>query len=408
MNAREQRGLEIADKSKLTFKNGLWLVPSQSGRDAYTVKKSNHQLHCTCPDYEFRRNRCKHIIAVEIVIQRKTIKTEIKGGKTTVTETVETVKVKRTYKQEWSAYNAAQTGEKREFQTLLYELCAGIEAPLQVTGRPRIPLPDMVFATVFKIYSTVSGRRFMSDLTEAHAKGLLSELPHFNTISRYLESEALTPYLIHLITQSSLPLKSIEADFAVDSSGFSTMHFSRWFSAKYGKEIDYRKWLKVHVMCGVKTNIVTSVEISKGFANDSPYFKPLVDKTVRSGFQLSEVSADKAYLSLTNLETVLNHGAQAFIPCKSNTAPSEKSTVWNKMLHFFRFKIEEFEAHYHKRSNVESTFSMIKAKFGERLRSKTETAQANEALCKVLAHNICVVIQSIHELKIETNFLAAA
>jgi hypothetical protein len=47
---------------------------------------------------------------------------------------------------------------------------------------------------------------------------------------------------------------------------------------------------------------------------------------------------------------------------------------------------------------------MMKAKFGEALRSKTETAQFNEALCKVLAHNICCVIQSMHELGITPTF----
>lgn len=59
---------------------------------------------------------------------------------------------------------------------------------------------------------------------------------------------------------------------------------------------------------------------------------------------------------------------------------------------------------YHKRSNAESTFHMIKAKFGERVRSKTERAQIDEVLCKVLCHNICVVIQSIYELEIEPAF----
>jgi hypothetical protein len=47
---------------------------------------------------------------------------------------------------------------------------------------------------------------------------------------------------------------------------------------------------------------------------------------------------------------------------------------------------------------------MIKSKFGQRLRSKTLTAQINEALCKVLCHNLCVVIQSIRELGIEATF----
>lgn len=43
----------------------------------------------------------------------------------------------------------------------------------------------------------------------------------------------------------------------------------------------------------------------------------------------------------------------------------------------------------------------MKTKFGDRLRSKTRTAQINEALCKVLAHNLCCLIQSMYELGIE-------
>ena len=49
---------------------------------------------------------------------------------------------------------------------------------------------------------------------------------------------------------------------------------------------------------------------------------------------------------------------------------------------------------------------LIKAKFGGYLRSKTFTAQANEALCKVLCHNLCVLIQSRYELGIESDFFS--
>ena len=65
-----------------------------------------------------------------------------------------------------------------------------------------------------------------------------------------------------------------------------------------------------------------------------------------------------------------------------------------------------FLEHYHKRSNVETVFSMIKAKFGDAVRSKSDEGQVNEVLCKVLCRNICVLIQSIHELGIEVNFCA--
>lgn len=74
------------------------------------------------------------------------------------------------------------------------------------------------------------------------------------------------------------------------------------------------------------------------------------------------------------------------------------------MYHFYALHRAEFLQHYHKRSNVETTFHMIKSKFGQRLRSRTLTAQINEALCKVLCHNLCVVIQSVHELNIEPEF----
>ena len=49
---------------------------------------------------------------------------------------------------------------------------------------------------------------------------------------------------------------------------------------------------------------------------------------------------------------------------------------------------------------------MIKAKFGERLRSKTTVSQTNEVLCKILCHNLCCVIQSIYELGVEPSFWA--
>jgi transposase len=408
MDARQQRGIEIANNTKLKKGKGdLWLVPSSKGKDNYTVRMNPHRAHCTCRDYEFRQHKCKHIFAVEYTIERKQRITETKDGQTTVTETVETVKVKRvTYKQDWKQYNEAQAYEKSEFMALLHGLANGVTEPIQTFGRPRLSMADTIFAVVYKIYSTVSTRRFASDLRDAHVKGFLSKLPSYSTLFDYLNLEELTPYLKHLITESAKALKSVEVDFAVDSSGFSTNQFGRWFSAKYGGECDFRKWMKLHAMVGTKTNVVTSVEISAGFANDSPYFKGLVDETVNNGFKVEEVSADKAYLSENNLKAVLRHGTKPYIPAKVNTAPSATSDVWNRMLHFFRFNHAEFEAHYHKRSNVETTFSMIKAKFGERLRTKTETAQTNEVLAKVLCHNICCVIQAIHELGIEATFPA--
>jgi transposase len=209
-----------------------------------------------------------------------------------------------------------------------------------------------------------------------------------------------------LIEISSLPLQTVETDFAVDSSGFSTCRFAQWTKAKYSdkKMMERHEWIKVHLMCGVKTNVVTAIEVTDRYAGDSPQFKGLV-KTTGRNFAMSQVSADKAYLSSANLQTVVDHNAMPFIPFKANSRGEKGHTyLWRRRFHWYSFNQSHFMASYHKRSNVESTFSMIKAKFGDRLRSKTETAQISEALCKVLAHNLCCLIQSIYELGIEPTF----
>jgi hypothetical protein len=102
---------------------------------------------------------------------------------------------RRSYPQKWNEYTAAQINEKAKFLELLYSLCSQIEDPPQHMGRPRIPLADRLFSTVFKVYSTVSGRRFMSDLREARQREYISTMPNFSILSRSLESEELTPYL---------------------------------------------------------------------------------------------------------------------------------------------------------------------------------------------------------------------
>ena len=47
---------------------------------------------------------------------------------------------------------------------------------------------------------------------------------------------------------------------------------------------------------------------------------------------------------------------------------------------------------------------MIKAKFGAAVRTKTDTAQINEVMAKVLCHNIVVIIGAMHNLKVAPNF----
>ena len=93
-----------------------------------------------------------------------------------------------------------------------------------------------------------------------------------------------------------------------------------------------------------------------------------------------------------------------FVPFKSNTLEPTEAGTWAKMYHLFMHRREECMEHYHKRSNIETAYSMIKGKFGSALRSKSDVRQINEALCKVLCHNLCVLVQAMPELGIEPAF----
>ena len=323
---------------------------------------------------------------------------------TTTNYTAVPTPARKTYPQDWPAYNAAQTSEKDTFMALLAGLCAGIPQPEHVTGRPRLPLADMVYTTALKVYVGFSARRFDSDVRDAQRKGYITAAPSFNSVNRYIADPDLTPIITDLIEQSAAPLSPLESHIAADSSGFSTCRFDRWFDHKWGKEKSKRKWLKAHIAAGVKTNIVTAIEVTPSTVHDSQALPGLLDRTAQR-FDIAEVSADKAYLSDPNLRHIEGLGARPYIPFKSNTT-GQGSPMWRRLYAYFTLHEAAFNARYHLRSNVETVFSMVKGKFGDSVRAKSETGQGNEVLLKFLAHNLVVLVHTMREMEAGSAYLA--
>jgi transposase len=214
----------------------------------------------------------------------------------------------------------------------------------------------------------------------------------------FAEDPYYAPILKALVGYSARPLRSLESDFAIDSSGFGSTKYEKWYDHKYGITRNRCIWVKTHIASGVKTNVVTAVRILDKDANDCPQFVPLLKETKRH-FEIGEVSADKAYASYENFEAVAECGAKAFIAFKSNTTGG-RGGHFEKAFHYFQFNQEEYMAHYHKRSNVESTFSAIKRKFGADVVSKNPTAMVNEVYCKLICHNLTCLIQEQEHLGI--------
>jgi len=330
--SRRQRGMAIAAQCRIVQQHGQWVVPSQTGNGVHRVNLDPKPFvpMCTCKDFATREQPCKHVWAVRFVIERESrpeapdATAGMPDAPTAVPALpLRTVALRPTYRQDWPAYNAAQIHEKEKFQTLLAELCQGIPEPARngkgtKGGRPPVPMADRVFAMAFKVYSTFSGRRASTDMRDARDKGHLSHAPHYSKVCRFLEDPAMTPILTGLIAESAMPLRSIECDFAIDSSGFATSRFVRWFDHKYGIVKQEYDWVKVSVCTGRTTNIITAVEIDERYAGDCPRFAPLLNATAKT-FTIRDVSADAAYLSYDNMELVVSHGGTPYIAFKAGT-----------------------------------------------------------------------------------------
>ena len=396
---RLRRGLAIAALANIRPDRFGYRVPSQSNYGAYEVTLEDGG-YCTCPDYEKRQRDCKHIVAVRVIIQRE----EHDDGSTT--DTIRTVRFTRP----WAAYTAAQVNEGEVFASLLREICDTIPQPPQTTGRPRMPLGDMLYAMGLKVYSGRSTRRAMSEIRGAVAAGRMSVAPSFVTTIRNFERADVTPVLHSLVQASAIPLSGLETYSAVDSTGFSSSTYGRWFDHKWGgkKTGGKEDWVKLHGIVGVNTNIVTAAEVDVAYSADSPRLPGLVQATA-ANFPMVGVSADKAYSSKRNLHAIVDVGAMPYIPFKSGatavaTKANDRDPLWTKMYHYFMANREEFDRNYHKRNNVETAFHMMKAKFGGFVRTKTPTARVNEVLTKVLCHNLVVLVNAMFTLDVNPSF----
>ncbi len=314
---------------------------------------------------------------------------------------------KRT-KRNWALYNLAKTREKQLFYELLYELAQIIPEPIHENGRPPIPIKDLFFSAGLKLYSNYSGRKISSDLEHAKNMNLISKKPHFNTMHSFLNCPATYSLLKKLLVISALPLKDLEFIFGMDSSGFGAFSQICWrrvrTSDRYNKSRNWKTFMKAHICIGTYSNIIASCEITDAHTGD-PTAAPEILNSVGNHFNVKEMTGDKAYSTKRILMIIDEMNATSYIPFKSNSNPNKKSPkIWTQMYNYFNENREEFMEKYHKRSNVETTFAMVKMRLGEFLRCKNFESKRNELMVKLIVHNLTCLITQIFNNDIKIDF----
>jgi transposase len=415
MDFQKMKARELADRGRCVQNaDGTWTVFSLTSTNKYRVtleSATGNNLapthSCTCSHFELIHANCKHIRAVLSVIAQDLSDEKLgREPRTRVPEGEPIRHPRPTYQQpDWSKYNLGQTTERDHVQRLLADLCATIPQPPRKPGKGRKPVPiaTAIFSAVYKVYLGLSARRGTCDLEECQRRGHIAFAPHFNSVLNTLDDAATTPILYELIRTSALPLNEVETNFGPDSTGFCTNTYTRWVDVKYGHVKQETTWVKLHASVGLTTNIITAALILEKDAGDGPQLPHLMKETAK-GFTVAECCSDKAYTSLENFEAVDAIGGQLYSAFKVNTTGGVGG-LFEKAYLTFRLNKEEYLNHYHQRSNAESAFSALKRKLGEAVKSKTETAQRNEVLAKVLAYNLTVLVAAYHELGIAAEFV---
>ena len=320
---------------------------------------------------------------------------------------------KKYYTQDWPLYQKACSQEKLMFFRILKDAIdhLSIKYEYKGNGRPPAYMGDILKALCIKSYNNYSSWRTGSELKIAKAMGIIDSVPKRGTLLKYLQDSRTTCLLHSLYKAIAEPLADVEVYFSADATGISNAYGNtRWMKIRHTKEEakHRREYSKLHIISGCKTNCICSAKITKGTEHESPYFKPLLDDTVKI-FSIKEVSADAGYLSKDNVKAISGIGAAPFIMGKKNVNVPRAGPIsaWGGMLRLWKNHQIYFAEHYHKRSNVEATFGALKRKFGDFCRCKKSISQENEILCRIVCFNSVVLAEALLSYDLKKGFMAS-
>jgi len=216
----------------------------------------------------------------------------------------------------------------------------------------------------------------------------LKYLPSKSTIHRGMQ--ILSMKLIYKINLSIIKehLKR-KLNVLIDSSGIRTDKRSTWFCLRIKKEISKRNCDKLHLAVCSDLLLILNWRITAWKKNDSPF----LIKLLRNFKRLGIVLADKGYLSRKNFQFCMDKGGCAFIPFqKRNKISPQSYPAWKFALVLYKKCNDFYMDIYHRRSQIECVFSVIKKRFGDKVNCKSASMRRKEIALRLISYNLKILI----------------
>ena len=217
----------------------------------------------------------------------------------------------------------------------------------------------------------------------------LKRMFHFTTLQKFLQrfdSSVFDQLIAAVFSQINATQRPI--DVAIDGSGFTSSYSSRYFVMRINRETGYRSFMKMSIAVDPRSRALLAVKCRKAPAHDTKNFIPLLRRADRCVSQrIRNVIADKAYDSCKNFHFVEKElHADAIIPLRV----FRRSRAGRSTIRKHRPVLPDSRI-YGGRNLAETTFSVIKRKFGGDLRSRLTEVKKKEMKLKALVYNLCIL-----------------
>jgi len=205
------------------------------------------------------------------------------------------------------------------------------------------------------------------------------QLPHFTTLQKFLQR--FSRYRFEAILAKTVSLfQCAKSIVAVDATGFSNDHASMYYCWKTSK---HRRSCTLSIVAvDANAQCIAAQHSKQHPGGENTFFMPLVNRAAKR-LPVSAVVADKAYDCEVNHEFVHQCiGAQCIIPVKHSKTGAVHGHYREQVAKGFDEQL------YHRRSLVETVFSVIKRRFGSSVNSRLLPMQNKEAALLAVVYNV--------------------
>lgn len=187
------------------------------------------------------------------------------------------------------------------------------------------------------------------------------------------------------LSEVQLPEPDLEGTdwaIAIDSTGIKVTDRGEWMREKWHV---HRGWIKVHMAVEVNSGTIVGIQVTDEKANDAPHLPGLVEQASRLlPGRIGKVLADGGYDTYDNFDYLAGLGIEPVIRMRKNASTKCRGHSFARPMAVREMNAlgqEEWRRRhgYNMRWKSETTFSAVKRRVGESVRSKRPDQALKEA-----------------------------